>query len=433
MTPSVNTDDQFFSQFPGGPHSSSQKHDQDNKKPISTSTTREECNNQVNKTFAQQNASSPGSHRGIKPPIPTWDPPKPSKYQDQYDFADLQEVDLLLFDRTDTNGKQQLADQLHEIIKNEGFWVLVNHGIPQEQIDRQFALAQYFFTNYTTEEKLARTVDFANGDYLGYKPPADKKFFGTEDVYTNNELLNIAKFTKDCHFEDKYFKQEFIKVFKDELAEFSRKSFQIVRKLLILFAIILELEDEEYFVKQNLYDDVSDDHYRLMQYHPRSKEDDAKVENTWSRPHTDFGTVTLLYNQLVLGLQIKNHKNGEWQYVKPAPGAIVCNVADTLLFYSNGYFKSTVHRVLRPPEDQIANGKPRIGVFYFARLGEKSIIEVAPSPLLKRLGLYKHVKPISGREYVQKRVADYFKAGSIDKQVGRTFKVGEFAIKDGYE
>lgn len=103
-----------------------------------------------------------------------------------------------------------------------------------------------------------------------------------------------------------------------------------------------------------------------MLYHPRSAADDEKVENMWSRAHTDFGSLTVLWSQNVAGLQIRTF-GGEWKYVKPIDNGLVCNVGDTLQFWSAGYFKSTIHRVVRPPPDQ-AGGK-RLGLFYFSRPG----------------------------------------------------------------
>ena len=57
---------------------------------------------------------------------------------------------------------------------------------------------------------------------------------------------------------------------------------------------MLELP-EDYFVSRHLYDDKSEDHLRYMIYHPRTLEEDAKVQNTWSRSHTDFGSLTSPY------------------------------------------------------------------------------------------------------------------------------------------
>jgi isopenicillin N synthase-like dioxygenase len=204
----------------------------------------------------------------------------------------------------------------------------------------------------------------------------------------------------------------------------------VASKILELFAIILELP-EDFFSSKHRYDDPSDDHLRYMSYRPRSQEEDAKVQNTWSRAHTDFGSLTLLWSQNVAGLQIKT-TTGEWKYVPPVDNGIICNVGDTLNFWSASYLKSTTHRVVRPPPDQL-NGN-RFGLFYFVRPGDDVDIKPAPSPLLKRLGLIgenqEDAEPVKGLQYVRERVKNYHNHTDYSDRKGQTFKVGNLQIVD---
>lgn len=204
----------------------------------------------------------------------------------------------------------------------------------------------------------------------------------------------------------------------------------VARKCFELFAILLELP-EDFFASKHRYEDPSDDHLRYMTYHPRSEEDDAKVENLWARAHTDFGSLTLLWSQNVAGLQLKTPA-GEWRYVPPVDGGIICNIGDTLDFWSASYFKSSTHRVIRPPPDQL--GGNRLGLFYFVRPGNDVDIQPAPSPLLKRLGLVNenqgNQKPVKGIEYVRARVKDYHGGTDYDDRKGKMFKVGNLQIVD---
>ncbi|ODV81371.1 flavonol synthase [Suhomyces tanzawaensis NRRL Y-17324] len=349
----------------------------------------------------------------------------PPETNQQLDWAELVLVDLSKWDQP--GGKQELAETLKHGSSHDGFWAVTNSGISEEEIFEIFAYGKHFFDDYTLEQKRAVEVDFASGNYFGYKPIANKALFGTE-VRDNLETFNIAKFTLDGRF-SQYHANDFIQNHQRKLEHISRKAFGVADKLLRLFALILEL-DEDYFVSRHLYDDPSDDSLRYIKYTPRTAEDDAQVENIWSRAHTDFGTLTLLFNQVVAGLQIKL-STGEWKYVKPVLGGIICNVGDTLNFWSGGYFKTTIHRVVRPPQDQI--DAPRIGAFYFVRPGDNAEIEVAPLPLLKRLGLYRETKPIGGTEYVRKRVQDYHNREGYEKRNEAKFRVGEFEINDGFD
>lgn len=348
----------------------------------------------------------------------------PQETQEDLDWAELTTVDISKFDQP--GGKQELANELKQAVEKDGFWAVVGHGISKEEFNHQYALGQHFFEDYTLEEKKAQEVQFEQGNYFGYKIKGNKKVFDT-DVRDNVETLNIAKFTSD-HKYDEYFKQPFIQEHREELEILSKKAFEVARKLLVLFAIILELP-ENYFADLHAYDLPSDDHLRYMRYHPRSIEDDEQVERIWARGHTDFGSLTLLYNQVVAGLQIRL-SDGSWKYVKPVDQGLICNIGDTLLFWSGGYFKLTIHRVIRPPNDQI--NAPRIGTFYFVRPGDVDI-SIAPSPLLKKLGLYEDIDPVSGTDYVRGRVKDYHDRKDYLKRENATFRLGAFEIKDGFD
>lgn len=83
------------------------------------------------------------------------------------DWADLVTLDLDKFD--EPGGKQALAQQLFEALQTIGFFYIVNFGLAQEEVDRQFAIGKAVF-DLPTEEKLSYRADLENGGYNGYKP-----------------------------------------------------------------------------------------------------------------------------------------------------------------------------------------------------------------------------------------------------------------------
>lgn len=171
---------------------------------------------------------------------------------------------------------------------------------------------------------------------------------------------------------------------REEIEAFQRHIAQdTVQKLLVLIALVLELP-EDALTNGHKYDDVSDCHLRYMIYHARSAEENAKFQNVYSKGHTDFGSLTLLFRQPIAALQILA-PDGTWKWVKPYPGSITVNIADVLQFWTNGYLKSSVHRVVAPPDDQAH--LDRLGLLYFLRPAHDLDLKVVDSPLLKRLGL----------------------------------------------
>lgn len=364
-----------------------------------------------------------------KPVIEPWTRPKETSAL--LDWAPLAVVDLSKFDAP--GGKAALAKDLQDALTDWGFWVVTGTGILQEQIDRQLAIANAFF-KLPLEEKRKVSCDFGVGNYFGYREPT--RFVGNTDIKENMEMLNLPKFTSDYESVPKH---DFIKTFQDEIAPFHRLIWDnVIRKLFVLFAIILELP-EAYFVERHKYDLPSEDHLRYMVYHPRSAEEDKKISDQWTVGHTDFGSLTLLFSQRVAALQIKTPDN-EWKWVKPIDGGITCNAADTISFLTKGYIKSTIHRVVRPPADQAH--LERLGLFYFVRPGDNVPMIPAPSPVLRREGLLPEIEGeisekdiVTGYEYVRARVKNVHdrKATRVAVNTEETlFKVKNLAVQDLY-
>ncbi|KIY42892.1 Clavaminate synthase-like protein [Fistulina hepatica ATCC 64428] len=356
---------------------------------------------------------------------------EPQETSSPLDWAPLVTIDLSKFD--EPGGKETLVAELKDAIRRWGFWVVVGTNIPQEDIDRQLSIANAFF-NLPIEEKRKESTTsllFVLGSYFGYREP--KRFIGKSDVKENMEMVRI-----DCMVP----RHDFIKIFEDEIAPFHRQVwYKVARKLYVLLALVLKLP-EDYFVKLHDYEQPSEDHLRYMIYHPRSAEDDEKINGIWSLGHTDrldFGSLTLLFAQQVAALQIRT-PDEQWKWVKPVKGGITCNAADIMSFLTKvGYVKSTVHRVVRPPPDQANN--ERLGLFYFSRPGNDVLLRPAPSPVLRKLGLLTPAdedesgEDVKGIDYVRARVKNvhdrqYTRNGDVDVQ--STFHVKHLKIQDYY-
>jgi isopenicillin N synthase-like dioxygenase len=103
------------------------------------------------------------------------------------DWADLATLDLSQFDQPD--GKEKLAKQLFQAIQNIGqhsivpcsvfdafhahlelgFFYIINFGLSQEDVDRQFSIGKEIF-KLPIEEKLKYRAELEKGGYNGYKP-----------------------------------------------------------------------------------------------------------------------------------------------------------------------------------------------------------------------------------------------------------------------
>jgi len=80
-----------------------------------------------------------------------------------------------------------------------------------------------------------------------------------------------------------------------------------------------------------------------------------------SPAHSDFGTLTLLFQQKVGGLEVADmsstekissaavEKSAKFIHVEPNPGTILVNAGYLLMRWTNARWKNSVHRVLEPP------------------------------------------------------------------------------------
>ncbi|ROW05910.1 hypothetical protein VPNG_08025 [Cytospora leucostoma] len=298
--------------------------------------------------------------------------------KEDLDWADLVTLDLSKFDQP--GGKDELVKELEYAVQHVGFFYVKNFNITQEEVDRQFALGRAFY-DLPLEEKLKyhNSNDLVTGNYNGYRP-AGHRILGN-GIKDNVQVYNIPKF-------DGYHPRQQPPVLEDNIKvieQFSRKCHEeVVLKLLRLFAILLELPDEDQLVRDHQYDVKGEDHLRYMYYAARSPEDNKKVGELYSPGHTDLGSITLLFRQPVCGLQILNSE-GQWKWVKPQDGTITINTCDALTALTGGLIKSSIHRVHVPPQDQAHID--RLGVLYFARPNNQVVLDpIQNSPLLQRLG-----------------------------------------------
>ncbi|KAI1665130.1 non-hem dioxygenase in morphine synthesis N-terminal [Pyrenophora tritici-repentis] len=302
----------------------------------------------------------------------------PPETKEDLPWSELVTLDLEDYDRP--GGKERLAKQLEHAVHHVGFFYVKNYGLTQEQVDRQFTLAKHFF-QLPTSEKEKYECNYAEADYNGWRRPGRSLRANVKD---NIEIYNIPKLTPD--FAGKYTQPPLLQAHISEIESFQRVLHSnIVIPLLRLFAIVLQLPDEEYLVKQHTYDKKSEDHFRYMIYHARTEEEWAASKYGATDGHTDLGTVTLLFRQPVAGLQILG-EDGNWTWVRAQPGTITVNLADTISHLTGGWLKSSVHRVVAPPRDQ--REYERTGLLYFARPhNDTKLLPITQSAVLERAGV----------------------------------------------
>lgn len=104
--------------------------------------------------------------------------------------------------------------------------------------------------------------------------------------------------------------------------------------ILRALALGLSLPDEDYLLR---FHDGHNNQLRLLHYPPVPA---AELESQLSArmpAHTDWGSITMLFQDDCGGLEVES-RQGEFVEAKPLKGAIVMNIGDLLMRWSNGCY-----------------------------------------------------------------------------------------------
>ncbi|PIL28629.1 hypothetical protein GSI_08671 [Ganoderma sinense ZZ0214-1] len=265
-------------------------------------------------------------------------------------------------------GRGELAPQVRDAMRTHGFMCLVNHGVTQAQNDRMTDIADVPFSSVPAGEQAqfaSRTKEL--GELQGYKPRGSWHLDnGVRDQIQHYMVVHPV-------FEQQHPKA--LHPFLPEIHAFmEHNQFNIIYPILRMLALGLELPEETFV-------DLHPFEAKGTTLH----EEEAKTKNVWMKGHTDTGSITLLWSQPVVALQIMS-PDGKWRYVRHVPNSIIVNAGDTMEMLSGGFYKATIHRVVQPPRDQ--RGHTRLSHFYFAYAdADVRLVPCAESSVLQRVGI----------------------------------------------
>ena len=140
------------------------------------------------------------------------------------------------------------------------------------------------------------------------------------------------------------------------------------RRLMRLIALSLEL-DEFHFDR---FFECPSATLRLIKYPPHPGH--ARSNQLGAGAHTDWGAVTVLAQDEIGGLKVENIA-GEWIAAPPVPGTFVVNLGDMIQRWTNGIYRSNLHRVL----NNHAAGRSRYSVPFFFSPDHRARIECLSS------------------------------------------------------
>ncbi|XP_013412115.1 probable 2-oxoglutarate-dependent dioxygenase DIN11 isoform X2 [Lingula anatina] len=133
-------------------------------------------------------------------------------------------------------------------------------------------------------------------------------------------------------------------------------------------------------------------------HYPPVKVNELKEGQLRLGEHSDYGSITLLFQDDVGGLEVEGI-NGEWIPATPIPGTIIVNVGDMLMRMTAGKLKSNRHKVV-VPEEEVRRKVPRFSAAFFMMTDQEAVI----SPLDGSTSY----APLTMGEYINKKFAETY-------------------------
>jgi isopenicillin N synthase-like dioxygenase len=272
------------------------------------------------------------------------------------EMVDIPVIDLDCFVSGDAYLCQNVAQEIYQACHEIGFMYLKNPGISPTLIEEIFIeMKQFFKLPFEVKNKVAWSDAVSNRGYVGVererldpdKPGDLKEAFnvGKEDNFTgDNSSIILNRWPAG---QDK---------FRETVLEFYQACSKVADTILQAFAIALQLP-ESFFTLNHTDQNHT---LRLLHYPPLNQI--PLPGQVRAGEHTDYGTITLLFQDDVGGLEVCTAE-GEWIAAPSIPGTIVVNTGDLMQRWTNHIFCSTKHRVMVPGDGRKERSRYSIAFF----------------------------------------------------------------------
>ncbi len=280
--------------------------------------------------------------------------------------------------------RKALAEEVDRSAKEVGFMYITNCGIAPETVKAVMSTAHRFF-GMDSETKNGFMFDQAlNFGYHGMgkealdpSKPADQK-----ETFT---MRNVSKF---------YSKSELWPSFRyrQVACDFFADCQRLADRMMSAFALALDLP-EGFFT--NKHTGILQT-LRFLHYPPTTVESSGQLG---AGAHTDYGTLTLLFQDQSGGLEIQDSE-GNWIPAPPIENAVVINSGDLLARWTNDVYRSTPHRVQVRPADA-TNG--RLSIAFFSDPDPEVLVETLPSCVSEESP--SKYPPITANDHILEKIA----------------------------
>jgi isopenicillin N synthase-like dioxygenase len=281
-------------------------------------------------------------------------------------------IDLSRVRHGDPGARSRTAQLLDQACRTHGFFYVTGHGVPLALRQALFDQSKVFF-DLPLDVKTRWHID-QSGICRGYDPvgwqslelgkPADLKesFYLGVDRGPDDALVMAGVPNQGPN---QWPDESLVAGFRATTNAYAQALACLARQILSLLAESLNLS-------ANYFDAFLADPMpvlRLLHYPPSTQP--LLEGQVGSGAHTDWGSVTLLAQDDVGGLQVK--LGDAWVDAPPVPDSFVVNLGDMMQRWSNDRWRSNLHRVLPQPL-----GQHRFSAAYFYDIDYHAVVSALP-------------------------------------------------------
>lgn len=289
--------------------------------------------------------------------------------------------------------RSAVAQQIAQACEMIGFFYLKGHGVPPALRSAMFERSGDFFHLPLEEKERSRATSDWNRGWIYSRDKANLS--ATSRVFEQYRIQReFAPNDADLERDDPLFQPnrwpQQIPSFRDDAVAYYDAMSTLGAQLLEAMAIGLGLPEdrfERYFRKPICQ-------ISLMYYPALPEGVGNEIKNLSA--HTDEGPVVILAQGDIGGLEVKN-LDGEWLAAPPVEGAFTVNIGNMMMWWSNGRYKSTLHRVRN------TSGAERFSIPFFWNADPDVIVEPLPELVERDEGEVRYppvkVGPLMARFY----------------------------------
>lgn len=265
-------------------------------------------------------------------------------------------IDLAGFIGGTVERRAAIGAEIDQACCDVGFFSVVGHGVEREIIDDAHRVARDFFDLPLADRREAEPADVSYP--YGYRPfsvEALNRSIGGAALPDLKETMNIGPVREPARPRHEMLDADERAVFAPNLWPVAlpdlRPAIETYYEAMAeLSNTLLEAFAEALGLDPHWFEPFIDQHGSALRLaHYPALDTSPPVGSFRAGAHSDYGTLTILRLDDEPGLQVEVAP-GAWVDVDAPDGALVINLGDLMQRWTNDRWRSTMHRVVVPPD-----------------------------------------------------------------------------------